>query len=143
MIFLMERETVSNNIALGIAGREMNKIGMSMKGFIDADTLEFIAEDTWRKLWNNFSTFGTARAGIIELCMLGRLFKLLVDTVINGYAIYSLYGFSIHLIGSVWNSVTQLLLYREKKKKRNKKKQPQRQKPILKRNENRPTQENN
>ena len=43
--------------------------------------------------------------------MLCRLIKLMVDTIIHGYAIYRLYGFSIHLLGAIWNSVTQLLLH--------------------------------
>lgn len=50
-----------------------------------------------------------------------RIIKLLVDTIIHGYAIYSLYGFSVHLIGAIWNSVTQLLLHlaHQSDKKRN------------------------
>lgn len=36
---------------------------------------------------------------------------MLIDTVLRGYAIYSIYGLSIHLLGSLRNLVTQLLLH--------------------------------
>jgi len=40
-----------------------------------------------------------------------RLAKLIVDIIIHGYALHSIYGWSIHLLGAVWTSVTNLLLH--------------------------------
>lgn len=40
-----------------------------------------------------------------------RLAKLIVDTIIHGYALHSIYDWSIHLFGSIWSSVTHLLLH--------------------------------
>ncbi|KYN28505.1 hypothetical protein ALC57_02076, partial [Trachymyrmex cornetzi] len=34
-----------------------------------------------------------------------------IDTIIHGYALHSMYGWSMHLVGAVWSSVTHLLLH--------------------------------
>ena len=121
ILFPMEKPSVLNKIALGMSGRTINRQGMSLMGFFDEDLLEEIAENTWRKIWSNFLAFGSASAGFIGIILICRLIKLLIDTVVHGYAIYSLYGFSVHLIGSVWNSITQLLIHlgQDRKYRRN------------------------
>jgi len=39
-----------------------------------------------------------------------RLIKLIVDTIIHGYTLYTVYGWSI-LLGALWSSVANLLLH--------------------------------
>ena len=51
--------------------------------------------------------------------MIFRGIKLIVDTVIHGYALHSMYGWS--LLAAVWNSVTNLLLYMKSKTARGQK----------------------
>ncbi|KYQ55396.1 hypothetical protein ALC60_05684 [Trachymyrmex zeteki] len=53
--------------------------------------------------------------------MVGRLIKLLLDTFIHGYALHSVYGWSVYLVGAIWDSLTQLLLHlgRDRPKKTN------------------------
>lgn len=58
-----------------------------------------------------FLTFGTASAGILGLIIIIRGVKLIADTVIHGYALHSIYGWSIHMLGALWRSVTHLLLH--------------------------------
>ena len=36
---------------------------------------------------------------------------MIADIIINGYALHSVYGWSIHLLGALWDSVTNLLLH--------------------------------
>jgi len=50
-------------------------------------------------------------AGVLAIFFLIRLIKLIVGTIIHGYALHSVYGWSLHLIGAVWRSVTHLLLH--------------------------------
>ena len=37
--------------------------------------------------------------------------KLIVDTLIHGYALHNMFGWSFHLLGALWDSVTNLLLH--------------------------------
>ncbi|OXU18661.1 hypothetical protein TSAR_011277 [Trichomalopsis sarcophagae] len=50
--------------------------------------------------------FGTASVALIGIIIIACLIKILIDTVLHSDAIYSVYRFSIHLIGSIWNSET-------------------------------------
>lgn len=111
IMFPLERSSVLNNVAMGMTGKSIQGKGISINQFLDSEILESLANNTWDRMWGKFLTFGTASAAIIGFIMLARLIKLLVDTIIHGYAIYSIYGFSAHLLGAVWNSVTQLLLH--------------------------------
>ncbi|KYN04401.1 hypothetical protein ALC62_04737 [Cyphomyrmex costatus] len=40
-----------------------------------------------------------------------RIVKLILDTIVHGYALHTVYGWSVYLIGAIWDSLTQLLLH--------------------------------
>ena len=61
--------------------------------------------------WTLFTNFGTASAGFIGIIIIIRGIKLIADTIIHGYALHSVFGWSIHLLGALWDSVTNLLLH--------------------------------
>ncbi|KAL7296476.1 hypothetical protein TKK_0010481 [Trichogramma kaykai] len=111
IVFPLEKGAVLNKILRGATGQEVKTDGISISPFLSEKVLEEIAANTWNKVWNGFIRFGTASAGILGIVMLFKLIKLLVDTAIHSYALYSLYGFSIHLIGALWDSVTHLLMH--------------------------------
>lgn len=43
------------------------------------------------------------------------MIKLIIDTVIHGYTIHTIYGWSLHLLGACWDSVTNLILHLSRK----------------------------
>ncbi|KOC59895.1 hypothetical protein WH47_10536 [Habropoda laboriosa] len=49
--------------------------------------------------------------GIYLIC---RIIKLILDKLINGYALHTVYGWSVHLLGAMWNSLAQLLIFKGK-----------------------------
>lgn len=57
-------------------------------------------------------TLGNASAEVIGIYFCIRTIKLIIiDTVIYGYTLHTIYGWSIHLIEALWDSVTNLLLH--------------------------------
>jgi len=50
----------------------------------------------------------------IYLCITG--FKLIIDTLVHGYILHTVYRWSLYLFGAIWNSVTQLLLHLGKRR---------------------------
>ncbi|KYN03414.1 hypothetical protein ALC62_05742 [Cyphomyrmex costatus] len=60
---------------------------------------------------SRFVTFGSASAEVFTIFIIIRLVKLIVDTIIHGYALHSVYGWSLHLLGAIWSSITHLLLH--------------------------------
>lgn len=115
IMFPAERNAVLNTVARGMTGQAVVKQGLSVAHLFDEETLEKLADSTWNKIWGMFLNFGTASAGIIGLFALIRLIKLIIDTFIHGYALHTVYGWSLHLLGAIWDSVTHLLLHLAKK----------------------------
>ena len=82
-----------------------------IQDLFNGDVIDKIAESAWRRFWTIFTSFGTTSAGLIGLIIIIRGIKLIVDTIIHGYALHRLFGWSLHLLGAFWDSVTNLLLH--------------------------------
>lgn len=111
IMFPVERPSMLNTIAHGAMGGNVPPGTISLSNLLDEQSLERIAEGTGRKLWTGFISFGSASAGVLAIFVIVRAVKLIIDTIIHGYALHSIYGWSIHLIGAIWSSVTNLLLH--------------------------------
>lgn len=111
IMFPAERPAVLNTIARGIMGRPTSLQGGSITNLLDKDAIEKIAVSTWKKFWNKFLIFGNISAGIMGIYLSVRIFKLILDTLVHGYALHTVYGWSIYLLGAIWDSLTQLLLH--------------------------------
>ena len=61
-------------------------------------------------MWSRFVTFGTVSTGCIVIFIIIQLVKTIVDIIIQGYALHSIYGWSIHILGALWSSVSHLHL---------------------------------
>lgn len=113
IMFPVEKPSMLNTIARGAMGENIPEGSISMYNLLDEASLNKIAESAGAKLWKGFITFGSASAGVLAIILLARLAKLIIDTIIHGYALHTVYGWSIHLLGAIWSSVTHLLLHLE------------------------------
>ncbi|KAL6418933.1 hypothetical protein ACFW04_011684 [Cataglyphis niger] len=111
IMFPAERPAVLNTVARGVMGRSTSLQEGSISNLLDKNVIEKIAVSTWQKFWNKFLIFGNVSAGIMGIYLGIRIFKLILDTIVNGYALHTVYGWSIYLIGAIWDSLTQLLLH--------------------------------
>ena len=48
---------------------------------------------------------------IFIIFMIIHLIKAIIDIIIQGYTLNAVYGWSIHLLGALWSSVTYLLIH--------------------------------
>ncbi|OXU21834.1 hypothetical protein TSAR_003670, partial [Trichomalopsis sarcophagae] len=62
IMFLLEKSSVLNNVAMGMAGKNIQGKGISINQFLDPEVLESLANNTWNNFWGKFLTFGTASA---------------------------------------------------------------------------------
>lgn len=111
IMFPIERSIVLNTVARGMSGQPVGNQGYSISHLLDEDSLNKIADSAWSKIWSSLLTFGHASAAVIGLILILRGIKLAADTVIHGYALHKVYGWSIHLLGAIWASVTNVLLH--------------------------------
>jgi len=97
-------------------GRASVLHGRSPSYLIDEASIEKIVTSTWQKFWSKFLIFGNVSAGLLGIYLIVRVVKLLLDTLVHGYALYTVYGWSVYLLGAIWDSLTQLLLHLGKEK---------------------------
>jgi len=98
--------------------------GGSISNLLDEASIEKIAATAWEKFWNRFLIFGNVSAGIIGIYMSVRVIKLIIDTFVHGYALHTVYGWSVYLVGAIWDSITQLLLHLGKDRRKLRKSSP-------------------
>ncbi|KYQ47802.1 hypothetical protein ALC60_13167, partial [Trachymyrmex zeteki] len=111
IMFPVEKPSMLNTLARGALGGSIQPGTVSITNLLDEDSLNRTAASTGARLWAGFVTFGSASAGIIAIFVIIRVTKLVIDTIIHGYALHSMYGWSMHLLGAVWSSMTHLLLH--------------------------------
>lgn len=111
IMFPAEKYGILNTMARSVKGEPTEQQGISLSYLLDGPSIEKIVKNTWEKIWGTFLIIGNASAGLIGLYFCIRTIKLVIDTIIHGYALHSIYGWSVHLIGALWDSVTHLLLH--------------------------------
>ncbi|XP_015596324.1 uncharacterized protein LOC107268248 [Cephus cinctus] len=111
IMFPAEKPAVLSNVARGVTGQTMEKQGMSISYLLDEETINTIVKDTWKKTWGWFTGFGTFSAGLLGIWMIVKFLKFVVDTILHGIALHTIHGWSLWLIGAIWDSLTSFLLH--------------------------------
>lgn len=114
IMFPVERPALLHTIARGATGKFVPQNTISLSGLLNEADIERLAENTIRKFWEGFITFGSASAGVIMIFLILKSVKACVNTLIRGYALHTIYGWSLKLLGAVWSSLTHLLISRDK-----------------------------
>jgi len=98
-MFPAEKSSVLNTIARGSMGQRIPEGNIAKLNLLDEKLLDKIAESAGVHLWKGFVTF--ASAGILAIFIIVRFIKLLVDTIIHRYALYSIYRCGIYLLATM------------------------------------------
>ena len=109
--FTIEKPAILNTIARKIGGKPTIHQGGSFYRLLDPDSIKKQAENTWSSIWEKFMTFGTISAGIMAIFVILQFIKLIIDSLIRRYTLYSIYGWSIRIFGAIFASITALLVH--------------------------------
>jgi len=82
-----------------------------MLNLLDEKLLDKIVENAGTCLWKGFVIFGSTSADILIIFIIVQFIKLIIDTIINGYALHFIYGYGIHILAIIWSSVTHVLFH--------------------------------
>ena len=80
-----------------------------MKNLLTETTLTNITENTWKKIMEKYEEYEMS-SGIIMTFLIFQFIKIMIDLVIRGCALHTLYGWSMKLLGAFFSSVTHLLV---------------------------------
>lgn len=111
IMFPAEKPALLNAMARGLSGHTLREGTVSVYNLLDESSMKKIAERTATRIWSGFVAFGSATAGVFGVLIVVRLVKLTIDIAIHGYALHSAYGCSLYVLGAIWSSLTNLLLY--------------------------------
>jgi len=100
IMFPAERPSLLNTVARSIMGRTSVLHGGSLSHLMDEASIEKIVISTWQKFWSKFLIFGNVSAGLLEIYLIVRVVKLLLDTFVHGYVLHTVYGWSVYLLGA-------------------------------------------
>lgn len=111
IMFPLEMPALLNNMAREMHSQPVADNEGTILKLLNEDAVGRIAESAWHRAWAKFMNFGTASAGFIAILLIIHVFKTIVDVIMRGYTLYSVFGWSLHLLGALWSSVGQCLLY--------------------------------
>jgi len=101
-----------NIIARGAMGERIPEGSISMMNLLDEKSLDKIEESAKTRLWRRTGRapegsliFGLVNASVLTVFIIIWLIKLIIDIIIYGYVLYSIYGCRIYRLTAIWNSV--------------------------------------
>ncbi|XP_057322535.1 uncharacterized protein LOC130665921 [Microplitis mediator] len=112
MMFPIEKPAILNTIARGAIGQEINSQGISLSKLIDTSEIMEKLQNTWGKVYNFFNIIGSFSTTLLGIWITGKAFKFIIDTVMHALALHSAFGWSLWLLGAIWDSLTNFLLHR-------------------------------
>lgn len=111
IMFPVERTAVLNTIARGATGEDTVDQGITISHWVNEEVIQESVQKIWNKMHSFFNTVGTFSTTLLGVWVTIKSIKFVIDTLVHGYALHSIYGWSIWLVGSIWDSVTSLLLH--------------------------------
>lgn len=111
IMFPAEKPAIVHEMARGVTNSGLSPNSISFDGLLDEHSLEKIAKSTMGRIWKGFIEFGSISAAILSIFIIFKFIKGLVDVMINGYTLHSVYGCGIHILGAMFSSITHLLVH--------------------------------
>lgn len=99
------REAVMTNIVRKMSGLSTEQ-HYDITSSITAESLETAVKNTFTRIWNVFTLFGTTMSGIIGVWLIFKFISSIATTMFNCAAIYRTTGISFKLLGAIFTSLT-------------------------------------
>lgn len=96
----LEHAAILNDMTREIRGQPLADSRGSIYRLLNGKIVQ-IVESAWDKAWTKFMGFGTVSAGVIAIFFLLHLIKSLLDVLVRGYTLYTVFGWSNHLLEAI------------------------------------------
>lgn len=114
MMFPNKKPAVLQTIARTASGRDTMSQGININSLIDENTIREKLNKAPGKVFGFFNFIETFSVTVFGAWVVVRGIKFIIDTLVHGYALHTVYGWHLYLFGDVWDSVTHLLLHLKK-----------------------------
>lgn len=112
VMFPANRPAILNVLARRVTGQKANSDYVSLNGLFDTEVLEKLTTSAWNKFWNKFTMYGNISAGIIMTFLIWKFGKSILSTLMNMFAIHSVFGCNVRLLGAFWSTLTNFWIHR-------------------------------
>lgn len=116
LMFPSEREAVSSTIAMSAMSYSHDTQGLHLGDFIPQNAIETAINKYMNYMWKIFFTIGHVSSTFLGMYLCWRVLKFTIDTVIHGYHLHTLFGWSWKIIAMFWDSITYCLIHLQTKK---------------------------
>lgn len=99
------------------SGNERQQSRLHRINIFDTKEIKNLAESTLKHTWAWFTEIGSVISGIIGIYFTVHRIKYITGTILNGIRIHQTVGCSIALIGSIWDSLTALIIHSHQTRK--------------------------
>ncbi|KAL7298907.1 hypothetical protein TKK_0008013 [Trichogramma kaykai] len=111
MAFPLKRQALLESVVRRLADRPRTAESGNFQKLLDEDTFNKMSRSYFRSLYAGFIEFSAICAGIAGCVVVVQLIKLVIDTVVHGVTLYSIYGWSFRLLGAFFGSITTMLIH--------------------------------
>ena len=118
IMFPMERQSILNDVARSINNEPVHDY-QGFQNLISENLLESMLTKKLNFLWTKAQIFGQFSSGFIAILMIFSTVKMIIETLVRGYTLHKIFGFSFKLLGEIFSSVTHLFTVNEYKTKVN------------------------
>lgn len=116
LLFQRTREAVKENLVNLAVGYGNKNFDLRYEAFAPENYLKDTAKKWSKTTWDHLSSIGSVGAGLMMIFGAFKLLKMTIETMINGYSLFEVFGWSFKLLGSIFHSITTWLLLKEQKK---------------------------
>ena len=118
IMFPMEKSALLNTVARQMFNQDDFQSD-AVKNLLTEKTIWHIITEEWKLLWTDLTSWGSIASALIMLMIIGQALKLVITSIIRGYMLHSIYGFSIYLLGAISSTITQFFVQLWNKHQRN------------------------
>lgn len=111
LMFGLEKHAILNTFARGATGQTTTLQPVAIWSLFDTETLKQISQHATSWMWENFMGFSNISSGVIGIILVCHFIKLIVDAIIRGYTLHTLFGWSMRLLAALFASTTYLLVH--------------------------------
>lgn len=111
IMFANDKRAIAEGMTFDTIHQTRHNPDVSIEALIDSSKIEKMVSSTLDKVFGWFSWFGTVTSTMFGLWVFFKGTKFIIDSIINGYHLHGLFGFSWKMFALFWDTVTLCLIY--------------------------------
>ncbi|XP_050528866.1 uncharacterized protein LOC126898647 [Daktulosphaira vitifoliae] len=110
LMFAQEVTAIQNNIVRQTLGYEVSN-QLNLHRLIDPTVISDMVEDKLHKMWGWFTYFGSLMSGVLGIIFMIKIITLIINACMNIQLLYNTFGWSIRLLGGLFNNITHYFMH--------------------------------